>query len=399
MGLCSTCNVDVSADDRRNHVHSEWHVYNLKRLIANLPPISEELFAQKKQLFSEASSVDSVRKTYCEVCKTPFANNRSYEAHLKSKKHIKNSELKSSCLVNEATLPAPAAPNQPDTEELDPPKSLPLGACLFCDRQFSTDMQNTCESGRNESLARRLLDHMSDAHHFVIPYPENLIDPAGLLTELGRIVGEERACLACGRQFYGRRFHSSSSQKPNSHVALTAVRQHMLDKPGHMRLWCGEDDPLQVALTIAKAEEAGETSPPPAALAGGELFSRFYDKSVVAPSFILPDTEDGVYEVRLPSGTVLGHRNLASIYRQHLPPIPTDVTLINQHALPSSRVTHTSRALVPSHIGPLCVRPQLRLPIKARADERHLEASRRAWELSTGIQGNLVLRAHLRRQY
>ncbi|KAG5441698.1 pre-60S factor rei1 [Clonorchis sinensis] len=260
-------------------------------------------------------------------------------------------------------------------------------------------MQNTCESGRNESLARRLLDHMSDAHHFVIPYPENLVDPAGLLIELGRIVGEERACLACGRQFYGRRFHSSSSQKPNSHVALTAVRQHMLDKPGHMRLWCGEDDPLQVALTIAKAEEAGETSPPPAALAGGELFSRFYDQSVVAPSFVLPDTEEGVYEVRLPSGTVLGHRNLASVYRQHLPPTPTDVTLINQHALPSSRVTHTSRALVPSHIGPLCVRPQLHLPTKARADERHFEASRRAWELSTGIQGNLVLRAHLRRQY
>ncbi|KAF5394047.1 hypothetical protein PHET_12337 [Paragonimus heterotremus] len=89
MVLCSNCNISLDADERVLHVKSEWHVYNLKRAVANLPPISEELFNQKKQFFSEPVTKIE-KKSYCEACKSSFVNSRSYEAHLKSKKHILN---------------------------------------------------------------------------------------------------------------------------------------------------------------------------------------------------------------------------------------------------------------------------------------------------------------------
>lgn len=170
--------------------------------------------------------------------------------------------------------------DSPDWEESNQPQALPLGACLFCDKVLRC--KDNTESSDDSSLASRVFAHMSDAHDFLVPYPDRLVDPVGLLVELGRIVGEERACICCGRQFYGRKGRNTSSP-----IALKAVRNHMLDKPGHMQLWCGESDPVCVALLIEESEEKNSSYPPAVALAGGELFSRFYDQSFVAPRFIL----------------------------------------------------------------------------------------------------------------
>ncbi|CAH8434990.1 unnamed protein product [Heterobilharzia americana] len=52
----------------------------------------------------------------------------------------------------------------------------------------------------------------------------------------------------------------------------------MLDKPGHKRIWCGTEDPVQVALLLAEAEERSDDCKkdyPEVGLAGGELFSQF----------------------------------------------------------------------------------------------------------------------------
>lgn len=166
---------------------------------------------------------------------------------------------------------------------------LPLGSCLFCDRYISLNYlpNESLDSAKQSDLAKRVLNHMFDVHKFSVPFPERLADPAGLLIELGRIVGEERCCLACGRQFYGSCVEGSD----NARISLSAVRSHMLDKPGHKQVWYGVEDPVQVALLVAKAEEESnddcKINYPKAALAGGELFSQFYDQSVLAPSFIL----------------------------------------------------------------------------------------------------------------
>ncbi|CAH8438917.1 unnamed protein product [Schistosoma mattheei] len=199
---------------------------------------------------------------------------------------------------------------------------------------------------------------MFDVHKFSVPFPERLTDPAGLLIELGRIVGEERCCLACGRQFYGSCVEGSN----NARISLSAVRSHMLDKPSHKQVWFGVEDPVQVALLVAKAEEESnddcKINYPKAALAGGELFSQFYDQSVLAPSFILSDDED-VYEVRLPSGTVLDGAKL----------------LNRDNGQKSVSIR----------------RPDFKALIQNRSNadsERRLNEQRKYWDLVTGVQGS-----------
>jgi hypothetical protein len=47
--ICSTCRIQFeNVIDYKLHITTEYHVYNTKRKIAQLEPISEEIFEQKK---------------------------------------------------------------------------------------------------------------------------------------------------------------------------------------------------------------------------------------------------------------------------------------------------------------------------------------------------------------
>ncbi len=47
--ICSTCRIQFdNVLDYKMHLSTEYHVYNTKRRIASLEPISEEIFEQKK---------------------------------------------------------------------------------------------------------------------------------------------------------------------------------------------------------------------------------------------------------------------------------------------------------------------------------------------------------------
>jgi len=45
---CITCRVSfVDGDLQRGHYKTDWHRYNLKRKVADLPPVSADTFQQK----------------------------------------------------------------------------------------------------------------------------------------------------------------------------------------------------------------------------------------------------------------------------------------------------------------------------------------------------------------
>lgn len=156
---------------------------------------------------------------------------------------------------------------------------LPVGACFFCDEVFTNDPRP----------ASRVLRHMKVAHDFEVPYPDKLVDAHGLLSELGRLVGVEFACLGCGRQFVGRKY-GREKQSPSQlrKEALAALRFHMSAKR-HNFVHLGVEDPVVVALSVAEIrEKEGEkeeqhslrkgasSSLPPIARIGGEYYSQFY---------------------------------------------------------------------------------------------------------------------------
>ncbi|KAL7056997.1 hypothetical protein AAHC03_018955 [Spirometra sp. Aus1] len=424
--FCPTCQASLPTADRRTHLKTDWHVYNLKRVVADLPPICEAEFSKKQAIFlSSVSAPISGKKFHCKCCKKSFNSQKSYSNHIASKQHQANIEVakeKSASTPEQASAGAgtASAEKQDSTEEEEEEGNgtsfpLPVGACLFCDRSFAEETRDASDA------ASRVLKHMTDCHRFCLPDADRLIDPVSLLAELGRLVGEEYACLACGRQFHGRTYGEvPASARQRRRIALAAVRAHMRDA-NHQYLYCGPDDPVHIALAVAEAEEAVASegrrelraeSLPPVARVGGELYSQFYQPERADKTLVVPDNDENAFELRLPSGAVLGHRKFyQTVYRQNLPPA-LSASEARRRAL---ALTHTSCCLPLSLTGGQQNNANSGALLSASDAsggrrggrvsrlEVHQQAIQRAicdkYNLDLGMRGNFVLRGHLRRQY
>ncbi|KAL6707984.1 hypothetical protein ACN47E_003658 [Coniothyrium glycines] len=136
---CNTC--QISFDDglaQRAHMKSPWHVYNLKRKIASLPPISLAIF--QDQIEEEPKR------------RSPEKHSRDYDT------------------------------SEVETESLSPYH------CLFCEQTFVN---------ANEDL-QPILEHMTTSHGLFIPDQNSLSDIASFLGYLGTTVRVWHECLYCG---------------------------------------------------------------------------------------------------------------------------------------------------------------------------------------------------------
>ncbi|KAM7536559.1 hypothetical protein Aperf_G00000080847 [Anoplocephala perfoliata] len=330
-----------------------------------------------------------MQRFYCDVCKKIFKSENTYEVHIASQQHIK--KLKNASSKEKAIEPIVESSQSFDGSDSDfdgeepssSPfgKALPVGACFFCEASF----ENSADA------VESVLSHMENKHSFVLPYLNKLVDAEGLLADLGRLVGEEFACLGCGRQFFGRRQnrHTKSAAELRQE-ALNALRKHMNDKE-HNFLYAGVEDPVMVYM--ANAERGNdETSLPPIARVGGELYNQFYNGDLANKTLVLPSPEskyepEETYEIHLPSGGTIGHRRyFQTVFRQnpdaHLEvPKPRDGQLLYSG----------SRAL-------MALDEKLIARILARDGRERLgdmqNRSRR--DLKLGIRGNTVYARHFR---
>lgn len=115
-------------------MRGEWHVYNLKRKMTSLPPISRSVF--DSQIISQG----------------------------------KESSESSSQSEDEQS--------ESDDEEFIPSR------CLFCPISSTSTLAN--------------LTHMTDAHKFYIPDIEHLLDIDSFLSYLSTIISSFHECLSCG---------------------------------------------------------------------------------------------------------------------------------------------------------------------------------------------------------
>jgi len=303
---CITCLVVFSRGDlQRDHYKSDWHRYNLKRKVVELPPVTAAVFQSKvlaqRQQEEETAKEVSFR---CDTCYKTFQSKETYDSHCRSKKHL-DALAKVKDVPKADVTPAPAKAAEPvgqpveevvpmqvgvgvddeDTgwetdEEDEGEEGIPTKDCLFCSHS-SADFQEN-------------LSHMSVKHGFFIPDVEYCTDVEGLLTYLGAKVGMGFVCLWCNER--GRSFQT-----------LDAVQKHMRDK-GHCKV-------------LHEGEAMLE-------------YSDFYDYSSSYPDageqrqdseMELDDAGLGALEERgwqlvLPSGATIGHRSLMRFYRQRLKP-------------------------------------------------------------------------------
>ncbi|CAL8468832.1 g8373 [Coccomyxa elongata] len=99
---CSTSGTFFTDKDAlADHYKSDFHRYNLKRKIANLPPVTREWFDARKEKLASTTGT-AVTKTWLDpLTKKKFSSENTYKAYVNSKKYKE--------LVKQSGKPAPEA--------------------------------------------------------------------------------------------------------------------------------------------------------------------------------------------------------------------------------------------------------------------------------------------------
>eukprot|EP01117_Protostelium_nocturnum_P002785 TRINITY_DN13708_c0_g1_i1.p1 TRINITY_DN13708_c0_g1~~TRINITY_DN13708_c0_g1_i1.p1 ORF type:complete len:404 (-),score=121.88 TRINITY_DN13708_c0_g1_i1:76-1287(-) len=298
---CLTCRMKFATPkDQRNHYKEDLHAFNLKRKVANLPPISLQTYNEKaSSLATENQAKEAIEskegKLVCELCSKSYSSDNQFQQHLKTKKHLENESKKEQGLLQTKEKAEPKPPKEPLSKEKveeiykDWVKDLKLtqeeedfmrnkianshpfteNTCLFCNIE-SEDIEGN-------------VDHMTKIHGFFIPDLEYLTDLKGLIHYLGQKIFIGNDCLYCNGK--GKGFHTAESVQ------------------GHMR------DMFHCKILYDDETEAE--------------FDDFYDFSNDESALTVVNkgpvrVADNGCELIFADGRSVGHRTLKDYYKQNL---------------------------------------------------------------------------------
>ena len=213
--VCGTCRLKFTdVPTFKLHRSTEFHVYNTKRQMADLEPITEEIFEQKKVMLQHSKMSISVETHFkCYPCSKIFKTKESLKEHEKSKKHKKcakeypakhpdqdpssifrSIQTESSDFMSEINRSLGQSnepltvPEDSDLSKQEMPTKTTLESlrvCLFCNHESDGVKKN--------------LDHMRYRHNFTILDIECLINLKGLLAYIAERIQLGKMCLHCGR--------------------------------------------------------------------------------------------------------------------------------------------------------------------------------------------------------
>ncbi|ODV83036.1 hypothetical protein CANARDRAFT_209515 [[Candida] arabinofermentans NRRL YB-2248] len=322
---CNSCNLAFAEpEDQRNHMKSDWHRYNLKRRVSQLPPINEITFNSKVSQLSISNSGDDqdikevknnkqiTKKEQRRLDKEALLLKKKELLELARKKMINSGgvlRVKSDGIQEEeeeeeekkdeeTNVVVVEKENDDDlTEEQLQEKlmeikvknrvEIPVTKCMFCNSDFKTIDEN--------------IEHMFKSHGLYIPEPNYLVDKEGLIKYISEKLGFGNVCLSCNYQ--GKN--------------LQAIQQHILSK-SHCRIpYETENEKLEISdfydftSTYSKIDGPDDDWED---LSGDEAVQVEDDEP---PQEKLYSTG---FELHLPDGTVAGHRSLQRYYKQNLKP-------------------------------------------------------------------------------
>ncbi|GFY68078.1 zinc finger protein 622 [Trichonephila inaurata madagascariensis] len=366
---CLTCKLLFSVPAlHQEHYKSEWHRYNCKRKIAELPSLTKEEFETKIAAFKEDTEKKKKVPLRCEKCNKQFSSENALGNHLQSKKHIEqlnkpdkhldpmskpdNSKKIDHVPAENASNIASSIDNEDEWSDVEDDDddwesvdggdnemkriTIDTNDCLFCDHP-------------SESTESNVL-HMTKEHSFFIPDIEYVSDLDALIASLAAKIYLGHICLWCNGK--GKSFRSVKS-----------VRRHMFDK-GHFKMLYEGDVVLDYADCYDYSTfEGGESK----------------DMSAIEDILENPD-----FELVLPSGATIGHRSLAVYYKQNLKPVSSDSKQKVKKVLQQYKAlgyTGTS--------GPMAV--------KVARDISYVQRIKQRYNLKLGLKQN-KLQPHFRQQ-
>lgn len=380
---CITCGITfITAELQRQHMKTEWHSYNLKRRVAQLPSISSEVFAEKVLQQRQRRPVDGEEDE--SGFWVPYRKRKNGPRQL-TKKEMKRRGLlarpgksRLDDIIARSHSPAPSIRSHlsefslgelvTESHHMDIETESELN---FTDSSYFTDLgtssseasddseidedsdsQSASEEfeellpitccfycGANNKEVERNIRHMSNHHGLYIPERSFLVDVQGLLEYMSETVSANHECLACG--FQGR--------------SLEGLRQHMYMK-GHCKIpYETKEEKDLIAkfydFELSEEQETKKNTEHAAALhhpAGdvehkspGSTSELVMHSTNIHSNYTTVHIDDSGVELILPSGSRIGHRSMLRYYRQNLPlpsPQPDSrktVTLASEGALTS----------------------------------------------------------------
>jgi pre-60S factor REI1 len=268
---CNSCAVAFrNSEAQRTHMRSDWHRYNLKRRIAELPSVSSEEYNDKvlaAQATTNAAAAQVAFEKYCATCQKNYFSENAYQNHIGSQKHklrlattlrgsINGSgSVKSSVKSQDDSIPN-SETTDPEAEaeidkavdglrdasisEKDPLSRRPSephhSGAEQREGHLSPETKETIErtsslSSSQIPLSRCLfcnydsptsklsVAHMTKIHGLFIPEQNYLTDLEGLLGYLQAKINENHECLYCHKL----------------KTTASGVQTHMRDK-GHCKI-------------------------------------------------------------------------------------------------------------------------------------------------------------------
>ncbi|OLL21662.1 Cytoplasmic 60S subunit biogenesis factor [Neolecta irregularis DAH-3] len=302
---CLACSVGFHTPYlQRDHYRTDWHRYNLKRKVADMPPVTAEIFAQKAIAAQDQSNAEVEKANFvaeCRTCSKTYYSENAYANHLSSKRHKSLSKDRPDNLSSVAVKPVKITKSETEdisiedqiTQKLANACMLSPEECLFCTHKAETPDANS--------------SHMKNLHGLFIPESNFLTDLPGLLRYLAEKVAIGNVCLYCQKLCR----------------TLESVRNHMVDK-AHCKI-AYEDENSQLEISdfydFRGSYDISDTENPIEGEDCEDWESVSNDSSL--DSSDIGQLQTDTYALSLPSGRVLGHRSLRTYYRQYLsrPPV------------------------------------------------------------------------------
>ena len=208
---CLACGIAFSLSEQQRHHHSsDWHKYNLKRKMNNLPSVGAQEFQQKvseKKITISGPVAELLYK--CVPCGKQYTSENAYIAHTQSKKHL---EIADGVVIEAEIVEKKKRIVKKETLEDKKKIKVDITDCLFCPFKFN-DIE-------------KVVDHMVVDHEFNFPDLEYLVDIRGLLTYLAHKVKIGYGCLWC---------HTSLEPLKGVFKSVIDVQHHMRDL-GHCKI-------------------------------------------------------------------------------------------------------------------------------------------------------------------
>ena len=194
--MCPTCHYKFQdVPSFKLHQSTEFHIYNMKRQLAMMQPITEELFEQKKvQLQNSKLSVTLETRWKCTPCSKTFKTKESLNEHERSKKHKKSTKTYLQAHPEESlssifkSIQTESSDFLSDINKSLSSKDEPLSIPEDGDLSNSIPTKTTLESLRiclfsnyESKGVKSNLDRMRQLYNFTILDIECLINLKGLL--------------------------------------------------------------------------------------------------------------------------------------------------------------------------------------------------------------------------